>query len=124
MNDWIVFLTSSKVILMAIFFLCAFVSVTGLEAIRMRMARLQRESDGASLASMNGIIAVAAILSAALLATGGSGLFLTGRTFFNMTLTMFGFADLLVLSLLIWQFRSGASLDADAELRRIAAHDL
>ncbi len=58
-----------------------------------------------------------------LLATGGSGLFLVGRTFLNMTLTMFGVADLFVLSLLTWQFRSGAPLD-DTELRRIAARDL
>jgi uncharacterized membrane protein len=123
MNDWIVFLTSSKVILMAIFFLCAVVSVTGLEAIRMRMARAQREGDGSATESMNTIIVAAAIVFALVLATGGSGLFLTGRTFLNLTLTMFGFADLLVLSLLTWQFRSGLPVD-DTELRRIAARDL
>jgi hypothetical protein len=88
------------------------------------MTRVQREGDGSATGSLNKIIAFAAIVSVALLATGGSGLFLTGRNFLNMTLTMFGFADLLVLSLLTWQFRSGAPLDADAELRRIAAHDL
>jgi uncharacterized membrane protein len=123
MNDWIVFLTSSKVILMAIFFLCAVVSVTGLEAIRMRMARAQREGDGSATESMNTIIVAAAIVFTLVLATGGSGLFLTGRTFLNMTMTMFGFADLLVLSLLTWQFRSGLPVD-DTELRRIAARDL
>lgn len=123
MNDWIVFLTSSKVILMAIFFLCAIVSVLGLEALRMRMARVQREGGAPANGSMKTIIAAAAIVSVALLVTGGSGLFLTGRTFLNMTLTMFGFADLLVLSLLTWQFRSGVPVD-DTELRRIAARDL
>ena len=123
MNDWIVMLTSSKVILIAIFFLCAVASVTGLEAIRARMARVQREGDGSGTATVNTIIAASAIVFAALLATGGGGLFLTGRTFLNMTLTMFGFADLLVLSLLTWQFRNGSPLD-DAELRRIAARDL
>lgn len=123
MNDWIVMLTSSKVILIAIFLLCAVASVTGLEAIRARMARAQREGDGSGTATVNKVIAAAAIVFAVLLATGGGGLFLTGRTFLNMTLTMFGFADLLVLSLLTWQFRSGAPLD-DTELRRIAARDL
>jgi hypothetical protein len=116
-------LTSSKVILIAIFFLCAVASVTGLEAIRARMARAQREGDGSGTATVNKIIAAAAIVFAVLLATGGGGLFLTGRTFLNMTLTMFGFADLLVLSLLTWQFRNGSPLD-DTELRRIAARDL
>jgi hypothetical protein len=119
-NEWIVMLTSSKVILIAIFFLCAVAGVTGLEAIRARMARAQREGRGSTV---NKIIAAAAIVFAVLLAAGGSGLFLTGRTFLNMTLTMFGFADLLVLSLLTWQFRSGSPL-ADTELRRIAARDL
>jgi hypothetical protein len=122
-NDWIVMLTSSKVILIAIFFLCAVASVTGLEAIRARMARAQREGDGSGTATVNTIIAAAAIVFAVLLATGGGGLFLTGRTFLNMTLTMFGFADLLVLSLLTWQFHRGSPLD-DTELRRIAARDL
>lgn len=121
MNDWIVMLTSSKVILIAIFLLCAVASVTGLEAIRARMARAQREGSGT--ATVNTISAAAAIVFAVLLATGGGGLFLTGRTFLNMTLTMFGFADLLVLSLLTWQFHSGSPL-ADTELRRIAARDL
>ena len=123
MNEWIVMLTSSKVILMAIFFLCAVASVMILEALRARMTRAQREGDGAATGSLNKIIAVVAILSALVFATGGSGLFLTGRTFLNMTLTMFGFADLLVLSLLTWQFRSGSPLD-DTEMRRIAARDL
>jgi len=116
-------LTSSKVILIAIFFLCAVASVTGLEAIRARMTRAQREGDGSGTVTVNTIIAAAAIVFAVLLAAGGSGLFLTGRTFLNMTLTMFGFADLLVLSLLTWQFHSGSPL-ADTELRRIAARDL
>jgi hypothetical protein len=122
-NDWIVMLTSSKVILIAIFFLCAVASVTGLEAIRARMARVQRENGGSDTGPITKTVAVAAIVFVLVFATGGSGLFLAGRTFLNVTLTMFGIADLLVLSLLTWQFRSGLPL-ADAELRRIAARDL
>ena len=123
MNAWIVMLTSSKVILMTIFFHCAVASVTGLEALRVRMERVQREGDGPATGALNKIIAAAAIVFVVLLATGGSGLFLVGRTFLNMTLTMFGIADLLVLSVLTWQFRHGVPPD-DTELRRIAARDL
>jgi hypothetical protein len=123
-NDWIVFLTSSKVTLMAIFCVCAIVSVTGLEALRGRMARVQREGDSADAGPITKLVAVAALAYIVLLTTGGSGLFLVGRTFLNMTLTMFGIAGVLVIALLRWQFRSGTPLDADAERRRIAARDL
>jgi hypothetical protein len=122
MNDWIVFLTSSKVTLMAIFFICAVVSVTGLEALRGRMARVQH--DGDDTGPITKLVAIAALAYIVLLTTGGSGLFLVGRTFLNMTLTMFGIAGVLVVSLLTWQFRRGAPLDPEVERRRIAARDL
>jgi len=123
MSEWIVFLTSSKVELMAIFFLLAVVSVTGLEAIRVRMARVQGEETGTE--TMMRIVTAAAVVSLLVLVAGGGGLFLVGRNFLNMTLTMFGVANLLVLSVMTWQFHSGLPLaDEDAERRRITAQDL
>lgn len=123
MNDWMVFLTSSKVILLAIFFVCAVASMTGLEEIRVRLARAQ---DGrAATEPMMKIVRAAAMVFFVVLAIGGSSLFLVGRTFLNVSLTMFGIADLLVLALLTWHFRSGLPLaDNGAERRRVAAHDL
>jgi hypothetical protein len=120
MSEWIVFLTSSKVELMAIFFLLAVVSVTALEAIRVRVARAQGEDNGTE--PVMRIVTAAAVLSLAMLVVGGSGLFLVGRNFLNMTLTMFGVANLLVISAMTWQFRNGQPLtDEDAH---IAAQDL